>query len=129
MYDSTTDQPFQFRTENWVEVNDDADGNYFVNWQTKFKTRMLESSFCDYSDIYILVKRAVITGAKADATAQRADKRIKQDTLKHCAPFASCLSEIKNTEVDNAKYLHVITNRISSSVLLMCHLIECSRNY
>ena len=36
----------------------------------KLKTSMLKSSFCDYSDAYILVKgKITITGAGDDATA------------------------------------------------------------
>lgn len=39
---------------------------------------MLNSSLCDYSDAYILVKETItITGAGTDAVAQRADERNK----------------------------------------------------
>lgn len=39
---------------------------------------MLNSSFCDYSDAYILVKGTItITGIGTDAVAQRADERNK----------------------------------------------------
>ena len=46
----------KFRTRNWVEINDEARGTYSHNKQIKFKTSMLRSSLCDYSDAYILVK-------------------------------------------------------------------------
>ena len=46
----------KFKTKNWVEVNDESRGTYNVNSQIKFKTTMLKSSLCDYSDAYILVK-------------------------------------------------------------------------
>ena len=37
----------------------------------KFKTTMLKSSLCDYSDTYILVKRnIIITGAGDNAAAK-----------------------------------------------------------
>ena len=45
----------KFRTRNWVEINDEARGTYSHNKQIKFKTSMLRSSLCDYSDAYILV--------------------------------------------------------------------------
>ena len=48
------------------------------NQSSKFKTTMLKSSLCDYSDAYILVKRKItITGAVDDAAARQADERDK----------------------------------------------------
>ena len=50
---------------------------YNVNSDIRFKTTMLESSLCNYSDAYILVKgRITITGAGANAAERQADKRI-----------------------------------------------------
>ena len=51
-----SNQSSKFRTRNWVEINDEARGIYSPNKQIKFKTVMLRSSICDYSDAYILVK-------------------------------------------------------------------------
>ena len=51
-----SNQPFRFRTRNWVEINDNARGNYFSTKQIRFKTSMLRSSLCDYIDAYIIVK-------------------------------------------------------------------------
>ena len=43
-----------------------------------FKTTMLKSSLCDYSNTYILVKEKItITGAGDDAAARQADERNK----------------------------------------------------
>ena len=73
--DASSDQPSKFKTKNWVEVNDESRGTYNVNSQIKFKTAMLKSSLCDYSDAYILVKgKITITGAGADAAARQADE-------------------------------------------------------
>ena len=49
-------KPSKFRTKHWVEINDDVTGVYSPNKQIRFKTAMLSSSLCDYSDAYILVK-------------------------------------------------------------------------
>ena len=59
LIDDTSNQPSKFRTKNWVEINDESRGTYNVNSQIKFKTIMLKSSLCDYSDAYILVKRTI----------------------------------------------------------------------
>ena len=102
--DDTSHQPSKFRTRNWVEINDESRGTYNVNSQIKFKTTMLKSSLCDYSDAYILVKgRITITRAGADAAARQADERDKGVAFKNCAPFTNCISEINNRQVDNAK--------------------------
>ena len=49
-------RPPKFRTRNWVEINDDIRGAYSSNKQIRFKTTMLKSSLCYYSDACILVK-------------------------------------------------------------------------
>ena len=49
-------KPSKFRTRNWVEINNDIRGAHSPNKQIRFKTTMLRSSLCDYSDAYILVK-------------------------------------------------------------------------
>ena len=51
-----SNKPSRFRTKNWVEINDDVRGVYPPNKQIRFKTAMLRSSLCDYSDTYILAK-------------------------------------------------------------------------
>ena len=122
MIEDTSDQPSKFRTKNWVEINDEARGTYNVNSQIKFKTTMLKSSLCDYSDAYILVKGKIsITGAGADAAARQANERDKGVAFKNCAPFINSISEINNTQVDNAKDIDI--------VMLMYNLIEYSDNY
>ena len=79
---------------------------YNPNSQIKFKTK---SSLCNYSDAYILVKgRATITEAGADAAARQADERYKEVMFKNCAPFTNCISEVNNTQIDNAKSLDVV---------------------
>ena len=120
--DDTSNQPSKFRTKNWVEINDESRGTYNANSQIKFKTTMLKSSLCDYSDTYILVKGTItITGGGAAAAARQADERDKGMAFKNCAPFINCISEINNTQVDKAKDIDI--------VMPMYNLIEYSDNY
>ena len=120
--DDTSNKPSKFRTKYLVEINDESRGTYNVNSQIKFKTTMLKSSLCDYSDAYILVKgKITITGAGADAAARQADERYKGVTFKSCAPFTNCISEINNTQVDKAKDIDI--------VMPVYNLIEYSDNY
>ena len=62
--------PQNSEQKNLLELNDDARETYNINSQIKFKTTMLKSSLCDYSDIYILVKGAIRSaGAGGDVAA------------------------------------------------------------
>ena len=119
LIDDTSNQPSKFRTKKWVEINCESRGTYNVNSQIKFKTTMLKSSLCDYSDAYILVKgTTTITEAGADAAARQADERDKGVAFKNCAPFINRIREINNTQVDNAKDIDI--------VMPMYNLIQCS---
>ena len=113
-------KPSTFKTRYWVEINNEARGTYPPNKQIKFKTSMLRSSLCDYSDAYILAKgnTTVNNTAAAGAAANNTNKIV---ILKSCAPFTNSISKINNTHIDNAKYIDI--------VVLMYNLIEYSDNY
>ena len=64
LLDNTSNQPSEFRTNNWVEINFESRETCNVNGQIKFKTTMLKSSLCNYSDVYILVKRYIAVNNK-----------------------------------------------------------------
>ena len=109
LIDDTSNQPSKFRTENWVEINDKSRGVYNVNSQIKFKTTMLKSSLYDYSDGYILVKgKITINGRGVAVAAREADERDKGVASKNCAPFINCISEINNTQIENAKDIDIV---------------------
>ena len=71
LLDNAWNQPSKFRTKSWIEINDESRGGYNVNGQIKFKTAMLKSSLCDYSDAYKLVK-GTITVADTSASGAAA---------------------------------------------------------
>ena len=48
--DNAPKQPSKFITRNWVEINDDSYGTHETNSQIKFKTSILNSNLCVYSD-------------------------------------------------------------------------------
>ena len=81
-------KPSKFRTRNWVEINDEARGTYSPNKQIKFKTSMLRSSLCDYSDAYILVKGNITVNNTA-AEGAAANNTNRKVLFKTCAPFAN----------------------------------------
>ena len=76
LIDGASNQLSKFRAKNWLEIYDEYGETYNVNSQIKFKTTMLKSSLCDYSDAYILVKQKVtITGEGDD---EQLDKQMKE---------------------------------------------------
>ena len=119
MLDNTQNQPSNFRTKNWVEINDESRGTYSTNSQTKFKTSMLRSSLCDYSDAYIVVKGTITVPNIGTVATQ--NNRNKEVIFKNCTPFTDWMSEINNTQIDNAKDIDVVMN--------IYNLIEYSENY
>ena len=120
LIDNTSNQPSKFRTRIWVEINDESRGTYNVGSQIKFKTTMLKSSLCDYSDAFILVKGTISVNNTdaADAAANNTNKKV---IFKNCVPFTNFISEINNTQLDIAKYIDI--------VMPMYNLIEYSDNY
>ena len=118
--DNTPNQSSKFKTRNWIEINDESRGAYNVNSKIKFKTTMLKSSLCDYSDAYILVKGTISVNNTA-AQGAAANNTNKKVIFKNCAPFTNCLSEINNIQIDNAKDIDI--------VMPMYNLIEYSDNY
>ena len=56
----------------WIEISDKSNGTYDTDNQIKFKSTMLKSCLCDYSDTYILAKgRMTIAGAGDNDQARR----------------------------------------------------------
>ena len=113
-------KPSKFRTKNWVEINDNARGEYSTNEQIRFKTSMLRSSLCDNSDAYILVQGNITVNNTADVGAA-ANNTGKKVIFKNCAPFTNCISKINNEQIDNAEHIDI--------VMPMYNLIEYSDNY
>ena len=119
MLDNAVNQPSKFRTKNWVEKNDESRGTYSVNRQINFKTPVVTSSLCNYSDAYILVNGKT----KVDNTTIAAAPTNKNKKLifKNGAPFTNWISKINNTQADNAEYIDI--------VMPMYNLIEYSDDF
>ena len=62
LLDTTSDNMPRIITKKWVEVHDqsgNAEDRYKPSRQIKFRTSMLRSDLCDFSDAYIVVKARV----------------------------------------------------------------------
>ena len=120
--DNESEQLSKFVTKEYVRVNS-LSNTYDENKSIRFKTLMLRSSLCDYSDAYILVKGTVTVtapGANNDANDTR-DKRNRPLILKNNAPFVSCITRINGKLIEDADDLDI--------VMPMYNLLEYSKNY
>ena len=112
----------KFVTREYVRVNSLSNA-YNENKSIRFKTPMLRSNLCDYSDAYILVKGTITVtapGVNNNANNKR-DKKNRPLILKNNAPFASCIKRINGELIEDADDLDI--------VMPMYNLLEYSKNY
>ena len=94
-----------FTTKKWIEVHNhssNAEDRYKPNKQIGFKTSMLRSDSCDFSDSYIILK-GIFTVTNPNNNVY--DKKI---AFMSNSPFASCISKIIDTLTDNAEDLDIV---------------------
>ena len=120
--DSESEKLSKFVTREYVRVNS-LSNTYNENKSIRFKTLMLRSNLCDYSDAYILVKDTITVtapGANNGAINIR-DKKNRPLILKNNAPFVSCIARINGELIEDADDLDI--------VISMYNLLEYSKNY
>ena len=105
----------KFVTGEYVRVNSLLD-TYNENKSIRFKTPMLRSHLCDYSDAYILVKGTITVAGNNPR-----DKQNRPVILKNNAPFDSCVTRINGELIEDADDLDI--------VMPMYNLLEHSKNY
>ena len=139
---TTPNEVPRFITKKRIEVHDQSGNSqdrYKPGKQIRFKTSMLRSDLCDFSDAYIVAKGTITvtkktftandfdlpnnTAANATATNTANDNAFVEKKLvfKNNAPFISCISKINGVKIDNAEDLDV--------VMPMYNLLEYSKNY
>ena len=112
----------KFVTREYVRVNS-LSNTYNENKSIRFKTPMLRSNLCDYSDAYILLKGTITVtapGVNNNANSIR-DKRNRSVILKNNAPFVSCITRTNGELIEDADDLDIIMS--------MYNLLEYSKNY
>ena len=120
--DNESEKLSKFVTREYVRVNS-LSNTYNENKSIGFKTPMLRSNLCDYSDAYILVKGTITVtapGVNNNANNIR-DKRNRPVILKNNAPFVSCITRINGELIEDADDLDI--------VMSMYTLLEYSKNY
>ena len=102
----TTNQPCTFKTRNWIKINDESKGRS-NNSNIRFKTSMIRSNLCYYSDANILVKKTITVSNTAAAGAE-VNNTNKKVVFKNCAPFTDCITKITNTHVVDAQKIDIV---------------------
>ena len=120
--DNESEKLSKFVTRKYVGVNS-LSNTYNENKSIRFKTPMLRSNLCDYSDAYILVKGTITVTAPGvnNNWNNIKDKRNRPLILKNNAPFVSCIMRINSELIEDAGDLDI--------VMFIYNLLEYSRNY
>ena len=122
LLDTTTDNVPRFNIKKLIEVYDqsgNAKDRYKPSKQIRFKTSILKSDLCDYSNAHIVVK-GDITLTKAE-NENLINLRNRFLAFKNNAPFTDCILKINGVLIDNVEYLDVVMPRYN--------LLEYSKNY
>ena len=102
-------------TREYAKVNSLLN-TYNENKSIRFKTSMLRSNLCDYSDAYILFNGTItVTGNHPR------DRQNRPLILKNNAPFISFITRINGELIEDADDLDI--------VMPMYNLLEYSKNY
>ena len=113
--DNESEQLSKFVTIQYVKVNS-LSNMYNENKSIRFKTPMLRSSLCDYSDAYILVNGTItVTGNHPR------DRQNRPNILKNNAQFFLCITRINGELIEDADDLDI--------VMPMYNLLEHSKSY
>ena len=119
--DNESKQLSKFVTREYVKVKS-LSNTYNENKSIRFKTPMLRSNLCDYSDTYILVKGIITVMAPgANNNNNIRNKRNRPLILKNNAPFFSCKTRINGELIEDADDLDIVVPIYNS--------LEYSKNY
>ena len=91
------------------------------NKSIRFKTPMLRSNLCDYSDAYILVKGTISVNGVVNGAENEILRRNRPVILKNSTPFVSCMTRINGELIEDADDLDI--------VMPMYNSLEYSKNY
>ena len=102
----------KFATKKWYVIYSQTTKGKYKHCDTiKFETETIKSSFCDYSEAFILVIGNIIEAANNDTDV----------AFKNCASFSTCTTKINDIFVDEANHIYIATP--------MYNVIEYNDNY
>ena len=112
LLNDSNNEESKFATRKWYVIDSQtAKGKYNQKNSIKFETESIESSLCDYSDVFILVTGDITVTADNNTDV----------AFKNCAPFSTCKTEINDVFIDEANHIYI--------ALPLQNLIEYSNKY
>ena len=106
LLNDSSNEESKFAAKKWYVIDSQTTKGKCKQGDTKFETKTIKSSPCDYSDTFISVKGNTTVNA-ANCT--------------DVVPFSTCKTVINNVFVDRAEHIYI--------VMPMYNLIEYSNNY
>ena len=103
----------KFVTKNRKVINSESNGSYLHHDPTKFLTKLIESSPCDYCDAYMLVTGNVAVTRTIPAAGDNPIRRNQplatatQVAFKNCAAIKDCRTEINDSFVDETDFINI----------------------
>ena len=81
---------------------------------------MLRSGLCHYSDVYKLVSATI----KIPNTATKEANNRKNIIIKNCPVFTNCITDLNNTQIDNAEDIDIVSIILKRGILWHCYRDE-----
>ena len=98
LLNDSSNEESKFATKRWFLVDSQtAKDKYNQNNSIKFETEHIKSSLCHYSDAFILVTGDITVNADNNTDV----------TIKNCAPFPTCKTEINHVFIDEANHIYI----------------------
>ena len=95
--DSSNDES-KFATKKWYVIDSQTTkGKYKQGDTMKFENETIKSSFCNYSNAFILVAVDIAVNANNDTDAG----------VKNCAPFSICTKKINDIFFDEENHIYI----------------------
>ena len=112
LLNDSSNEKSKFPTKKWYVIDSQTTkGKYKQGDTIKFETETIKSSFCDYSDAFILVTGNITVAADDNTDV----------AFKNCAPVSTYTTKINDVFVDDTNHIY--------NAMPMYNLIEYSDNY
>ena len=95
----------------YVIISQTTKGKYKQGDTINFETEIIKSSYCDYSDAFMLVTGSITIAVNNDTDV----------AFKNLAPFSTCTTKVNDVFVDETNHIYI--------AMPMYNLIQYSDNY
>ena len=108
----SSNEESKFATKKcYVIISQTTKGKYKQGDTINFETEIIKSSYCDYSDAFMLVTGSITIAVNNDTDV----------AFKNLAPFSTCTTKVNDVFVDETNHIYI--------AMPMYNLIEYSDNY